>query len=73
VTREEERVRELVELIALANGSNEVLALARELKALVDARQISLKGNPPGGPTKSHASSSGNAPSSFRRRQCDLP
>jgi len=50
VTREEERIRELVELIASRNGTNEVLALAEELKVLVDARKKRLKGNPLSGP-----------------------
>jgi hypothetical protein len=72
VTREEERIRELVELVGLANGSNEVLALAKELKVLVDARKKRLKGNPPG-PTESHVSSVGNASTRFRRRQGELP
>jgi hypothetical protein len=68
VTREEERIRELVELLALANGSNEVLTLAGELKVLVDARKKRLKGNPHAGPTGIHARCGGNASSSFRRR-----
>ncbi len=67
MTREEERIRELVELIALANGTNEVLALAGELKILVDARNRRLKGNPPD-PTESPVSRAGNASSSFRRQ-----
>jgi hypothetical protein len=67
VTRQEERIRELVDLIALANGSNKVLALAGELKVLVDARKKRLRGNPPAGLTESHGGS-GNASSSFRRR-----
>ena len=45
VTREEDRIRELVESITLANGTNEVLALAGELKVLVDARNKRLNGN----------------------------
>jgi hypothetical protein len=73
VTREEERIRELVELVAQANGSNEVLALAEELKGLVDDRKKRLKGNPPAGPTESDVSGVGNAPTRFRRRQGEVP
>jgi len=43
VTGEEERIRELVELISLANGTHEVLALAEELKHLVEARKRRLR------------------------------
>jgi hypothetical protein len=71
VTRQEERIRELVELIALANGSNEVLLLAEELKVLVDARKKRLRSNPPDGLTESH--SGGDFSSSFRRRLGELP
>jgi hypothetical protein len=73
VTRQEERIRELVELIAVANGSNEVLALAGELKVLVDARKKRLGGNPPAGITENQGSGSGNASSRFRRRLGELP
>ena len=72
MNRQEERIRELVELIALANGTNEVLALAEELKVLVDARKKRLRGNPPAGLAESHGSSGGNA-SGFRRRLGELP
>jgi hypothetical protein len=71
VTREEERIRELVELLALANGSNEVLTLAGELKVLVDARKRRLTGSLPAGPTENHADS-GSASSNFRRRLGEL-
>ena len=72
MTREEERIRELVELIAVANGTNEVLGLAEGLKVLVDGRKKRLKGNPPAGPTEND-SSGGNASSGFRRRLGETP
>lgn len=72
MTRQEERIRELVELIALANGSNEVLALAGELKVLVDARKKRLRSNPPAAQRKAMLNSGGNASSRFRRRLGEL-
>jgi hypothetical protein len=72
VTREEERIRELVELLALANGSNEVLTLAGELKVLMDAKKRRLKGSSPAGPAEKQVGSGGNTSSSFRRRLGEL-
>lgn len=43
MTGEEERIRELVELMALANGSHEIMALAEELNHLVESRNKRLR------------------------------
>jgi hypothetical protein len=49
VASEEERIRELVELIAAANGTPEMIALASELHDLLKTRK-KHQGNPPAKP-----------------------
>jgi len=44
---EDERIAELVEMIAHANGTNQAIALTRELNALLEARKERHNGNPP--------------------------
>ena len=44
---EEEHIRALVEAIIAANGTHEIIALAKELHDLLEARKKRLQDNPP--------------------------
>jgi hypothetical protein len=45
VATDEERIRELVEKITAANGTHQIIELARELHDLLEDRRQRLEGN----------------------------